>query len=357
MILADLDRELARQVAADVARGALPPQATRVSPGRTWRQAPDQNPASFATSIAVELAAIAGRQPAKIADTLAAPLRDLPWVAAAEAGDRGYLTITVTARALGQAAARLAATGAGAARSTTLAGTTATVRPWPDPAAAGSWREAWQAHRAAMTGRLAEAAGARVTVVTITGERGKPVADAAGPARSPVAGPVAWFGVASVRYALARTSPGRVPQLGPLLRAGAWGTDPLTPVRQAHFSAASTLRWAADLHVPTGAPGEVAGDLLSSPAERALLGLLQWLPVRVAAAARHRPHELPRFLEAVADAWLVVQQEAPALPFRGPAATKDPAVAGARLMLADAVRTVLVIGLMLTGAASWDEHD
>jgi arginyl-tRNA synthetase len=372
VILGDLDRELAAWIAAGVADGSLPPAAARIAPGRTWRRAPDQNPASFATSIAFELAAATGRPPARFAASLARPLRRLSWVAAAEPARDGYLTITVTSRALGHAAARLAVGGPSVAVSTTLAGTTTTASPWPDPATAPSWRHAWQDHAAVMTSRLAQAAGARVTARTkISGERGKPGAGAAataqpssggsGPARSAlapadavsprdvaVADAVAWFGVSAVRYGLARTSPGRVAELGRvLLRPGASGPDPLYPVRQAHASAESTLRWAADLHVQPGDPA----DLLGSPAEQALLGLLPWLPVRVAAAAaRGRPDELPFFLEAVSDAWLAVRMAAPPLPFGGGAAPADPAVAGARLTLAGAVRVVLACGLTLTGA-------
>jgi arginyl-tRNA synthetase len=91
--------------------------------------------------------------------------------------------------------------------------------------------------------------------------------------------------------------------------------------------------------------------LLCSVAERTLLGLLAWLPVRVAAAARrHRPDELPGYLETVAAAWLTVWQVAPALPFGGQAAPADSATTGARLLLARAVGAVLAAGLALTGA-------
>jgi len=378
VILADLDRELAAWIAAGVADGNLPPAAAHIAPGRTWRRAPDQNPASFATSIAFELAAATGRPPVRLAASLARALRRLSWIAAAEPARDGYLTITVTSRALGRAAARLAAGGPAVAVSTTLAGTTTTAPPWPDPAAAPSWRDAWQDHAAAMTSRLAQAAGARVTAMTkISGERGKPGADAAttsqqladgsgaagpvapGETVSPgdvaVADAVAWFGESAVRYGLARTSPGRIAELGRvLLRPGAAGPDPLYPVRQAHASADSTLRWAADLHLQPGDPA----DLLGSPAEQALLGLLPWLPIRVAAAAaRGRPDELPFFLEAVSDAWLAVRLAAPSLPFGGRAAPADPALAGARLTLAGAVRQVLACGLTLTGAGPCERHD
>jgi arginyl-tRNA synthetase len=378
VILADLDRELAALITAAVADGALPPAAADITPGRTWRRAPDQNPASFATSIAFDLAAATGRPPARLAASLARPLGRLPWVVAAEPARDGYLTITVSYRALGRAAARLAVAGPEAAASTTLAGTTITALPWPDLAAASDWRHAWQDHGAAMTSRLAQAAGARISELR-GGERGKPGVDAAPAAQRPtgnsgpasgvapapgeaaslrdaeVADAVAWFGAPAVRYGLARTSPGRVAELGrAVLRPGASGPDPLYPVRQAHMSSDSTLRWAAEFHLQPGDPA----DLLALPAEQALLGLLPWLPVRVAAAAgRGRPDELPFFLEAVSDAWLAVRLAAPALPFGGRAAPADPAVAGARLTLAGAVRAVLACGLSLTGASYFEGHD
>jgi arginyl-tRNA synthetase len=349
VILADLDRELAVGVAALVADGTLPLAATRLSPSHTWRPEPDAHPASFATSLAFELAALANGKPVDFAARLAAPLASLPWVAAAEVTGRGYLTITVTARALGDTARQLAAAGPAAARSTILAGTTASVRLWPDLAAAPTWQQAWQDHAAAITGRLATAAGASA-ITAMTGERGALRAGADGSRQPAVAAAVAWYGVHPVRYGLARTTPGRVSQLGRLLAPGAAHHDPLYPVQQAHTSAAAVLRWATELSLPTADPGERTGDLLCAPGERALLGLLPWLPVRVASAARrNRPDEIPGYLESVSAAWLAVRQEAPALPFGGRAAPADAATSGARLMLADAVRAVIAAGLAIIG--------
>ncbi len=112
------------------------------------------------------------------------------------------------------------------------------------------------------------------------------------------------------------------------------------------------MRWAADLGIERIEPGNGLADLLASPAERALLGLLSFLPVRVAAAARRgRPDEIPRYLERVGEAWLACKQAAPALPFGGQAAPGDldKRARRARLLLADAARTVLETGLALTG--------
>jgi arginyl-tRNA synthetase len=351
VILADLDRELSARIAVLVADGTLPAQALGIAPSRTWRPAPDGDPASFATSVAFELAALADCEPADIAVRLAAPLARLPWVTAAEPTGGGYLTIAVTARALGHAAARLAAAGRAAGQSTILAGTSAVVQPWPDLAAAADWPHAWRDHSAAVTGRLAAHAGA-AAVLIMKGERRAPGGDAAGPQQPAVPAAVAWYGVAVVRYCLARTAPGEVAQLARSLRPGASGMDPLYPVQHAYTRALSVQRWAADLGLAADDVGEQAGDLLCSPAERKLLGLLPWLPVRVAAAARRRrPDELPGYLEAVASAWLTVGQVAPALPFGGRAAPADPATRGARLVLAGAVQAVLAAGLAITGAS------
>jgi arginyl-tRNA synthetase len=351
VVLADLDRELAARITVLVAEGTLPQRALGIAPSRTWRPAPDGAPASFATSVAFELAALADAGPADIAAGLAAPLARLPWVVAAQPTGGGYLTVTVTPRALGHAAARLAAAGPAAGQSTSLAGTTATVPPYPALAAATDWRHAWQDHAAAVTGRLALQAGAAATVSN-TGERRVSAADAASTQRSTVSAAVAWYGLAAVRYGLARTAPGQVAGLARSLPPGAWGMDPLYPVEHAYTSAASVQRWAADLSLAADDPEDQVGTLLCSPAERTLLGLLPWFPVRVAAAARRRrPDELAGYLEAVGAAWLAVRQVAPALPFGGRAAPADAATRAARLVLAAAVQAVLAAGLAMTGAS------
>ena len=163
-------------------------------------------------------------------------------------------------------------------------------------------------------------------------------------------GALAYFGTDSVRYQLARLMPGRPVRPA---RPGSGRSDPLYPVQQAHADAASTLRWAADLGLVPAASADGLGRQLSSPAERALLGQLSFLPVRVAAAARRRrPDELPRYLEQVSASWLACRLQAPALPFGGQAAPRDPDQAGARLVLAQATAAVIAAGLTLTGVAA-----
>jgi arginyl-tRNA synthetase len=356
VITGDLDRELATSLAALAADGQLPAAAAQLAPGGTWRPAPGSGPSAFATSLAFELARLDGRKPAEIAAVLAIPLGAISWVQTAEPAGDGYLTITVTAQALAVSAARMAAAGTGCAQSTILRGTTAVVRPWPDLAAAHGWLEAWQDQADTMTGRLADAAGATVTI-TSEWERGGVLPRPAPDMQSPVYAAVRYLGASSVRYRLARTLPGKTAQLAELSEPRTRMADPLYGVQQAHADAASTLRWAADLHLERPDLGERLADFLTDPAELELLGLLAWLPVRVAAAARRRrPDEVPRYLEQVVAAWLECKQAAPALPFGGSAAPDEPELASARLVLADAVRAVLAAGLALTGITATERR-
>lgn len=354
MITGDLDRELAAALAALAADGQLPAAAAEFAPGGTWRPAPGGGPSAFATPLAFELARLDGRKPAEIAAVLATPLGALPWVQAAEPAGDGYLTIMVTPQALAASAARMAAAGTSCAQSTILRGTTAAVRPWRDLAAARSWPEAWQDQADTMVGRLAQAAGATATI-TSEWERGGREPRPAPDTQSPVYAAVAYLGASSVRYRLARTLPGDAAQLAGLSEPHTRTADPLYGVQQAHADAASTQRWAADLHLERPDLGERLAELLTEPAELELVGVLAWLPIRVAAAARRRrPDEVPRYLEQVAAAWQACKQTAPALPFGGSAAPDEPELANARLVLADAVRAVLGAGLALTGITASD---
>jgi arginyl-tRNA synthetase len=354
VITADLDRELATSVTALIADGSLPATTSQVPIAGTWRPVPDGNPASYATAVTFEIGQLGGISPASLAAALTDRLNALPWIEAASPSGDGYFTVTVTPQAQAASAARMGTAGPACARSTILDGAIATVRPWPDLAAAASWQQAWQQQASAMTGRMAQAAGASATAIS-EGERGSsPEPSDSGP-RPPLHAAVEYFGADSVRYRLARTVPGDAARLSRVARPGVRTADPLYPVQHAHTAAVSMLRWAGELQLDTAEPGERAGELLSSPAERAMLGLLSFLPVRVAAAARRgRPAELPRYLEQVSTAWLECQQAAPALPFGGRAAARDAQVVGARLLLAGAVAAALCAGLALTGISARD---
>jgi arginyl-tRNA synthetase len=340
VITGDLDRELGSALRT---AGDLPCTAG------TWRPDSGGDPASFATAIVFELARSAGRAARDLAEDLAGALREVPWICAVRVAADGHLTVEVTPQALAASAAAMAAAGPACAASSILAGTRAIELPWPDLAVQPGWPDAWHAQANAMAGRLAGAAGASVTASA--GGRGTDEAGAVTRLPSPVRLAVAYFGADAVRYWVARmTAAG-----GPWPRSGAQAgpADPFYAVRQARAEAASTLRWAAELGVGGLEAGEQLGGLLTAPAERVLLGMLSFLPVRVAAAARRgRPHELPRYLEQVGMAWLECRRCRPALPFGGRAAPRDPAEASARLVLAGAAGAVLAAGLRLTGVGT-----
>ncbi len=350
MITGDLSTELAaalRQLSAD---GTLPAAAAELTPDGTWRPAPDGDPARFATSLPFRIARLGDTDPADVAAALAGPLRAVPWVRAARPAAAGYLTVTVTHSRLAGVAGRMVAAGQACAHSTTLRGTAVTIAPWPDLAAAQNWPRAWREQADAMTGRMSQAAGADAASA---GERG-PRSVVVPASDSPVGTAVAWFGESAVRYSVARTLPGRAGRLAWQLRPGIRMPAAVTAIRVAHADAASNLRWAADLRIERAGVADDVAEALSGAAELRLLGLLSWLPPTVASAARRsRPDELPRYLDELAAAWTTCRQESPALPFGGRAARRGD-VAGARLLLADATRTVLAAGLALTGIDAAD---
>ena len=341
MLTAELDRALASALAA---AGDLPFTAG------TWRPAPGGDPVSYATSLVPELAARAGLPAPGLAAALADLLSGAPWITAARLARDGFLTIDVSPQALAASAAGMVTSGRACADSEILAGTTAADLPLPDLSAEPGWDQAWRAQAEAMTSRLAQAAGARLMAGRDKGTASAGARACAGGAGavspSPVASAVDYLGADPVRYWLARI-PRRVSRRGPPPPGPG---SPFAAVQQAHAEAASTLRWAADLGIERVEPGNGLADLLASPAERALLGLLSFLPVRVAAAARRgRPDELPRYLERVGEAWLECRKSKPALPFGGQAAPGEARAVSARLLLADAARTILATGLALTG--------
>ncbi|HET7246466.1 MAG TPA: DALR anticodon-binding domain-containing protein [Streptosporangiaceae bacterium] len=345
MLTGDLDRLLAAEI------GALPPPA--VTTAGTWQPAPPDGapaPGTYGTPVAFRLAGGHPARALRIAMTLAAALRRADWVCSATVTG-GYVTVSVTPDALARLAVRIVTTGAGCARSTALAGTTVPAPPDPDLAAAPGWADAWRRLAAHLTGRLAEAAGAR-TFPALHAER-HPVAGP-GPDRAtgPVADAIGFAGASAIRYALARIPPGTLVRVDPGHAARRRLDVPAYAVRYAHSRAASTLRQAADLSLSLGEAAEFGPQLLAHPSERALLGELSWLPERVAGAARRgRPDTLPRYLERLAGAYLDCQERCPAV-WPGIRAGGPQAVA--RLWLAAASATALRAGLDLLGVDAPD---
>src|SRR5262249_11984645 len=152
-----------------------------------------------------------------------------------------------------------------------LCGAEVTAPASADPASAASWDEARQMVAAAVTGRLAAAAGATVTIQNEPHRSSRP--DPSGPAAA-----VAFAGPDAIRYALARTPPGRSAAVDALTCARNVPGNPFFAIRYAHADAASVLRWAADLGMDRGQADALRPDLLSHPSERELLGALSWLP-------------------------------------------------------------------------------
>jgi arginyl-tRNA synthetase len=385
---------LPRVITSDLDRAL----ATAISPAGTWRPASPGTAGgsrAYVTTVAFRLANGQPGGPGAVAARLAARLRGLDWVETATVTGGGYLMVTVTAAALARLAVRVTQAGSGCARSSALAGTDLT-RPAPvDLTSAGTWEEARQRVHAAVTARLAEAAGARVeqhdaeriaapdcpAPVTATSPV-TPPSPAAAPfpvtasslvtASSPVAGPspatvpsvvagaIAYAGADAITYALARLPPWGPARVDARLAAAHHLGNPAYAVRYAHAHAASALRQAADLGLDRGEAAQFQPRLLAHPREQALLYELSWLPERVAGAARRaRPDVFVRYLEGLARVYFDGQEDCPAvrpgMAVPGASPGERAAVqAAARLWLAAAARTALLTGLGLLGVGAPD---
>jgi arginyl-tRNA synthetase len=355
VILADLGARLAGALREAVADGEFPAAVAALTASGTWRPRIGRNggqahPGNYATSLPFEVAAMTGRDPAVVATALARRLGLEPPIASVRA-EGGYLTVGVSGSSLAALAAPIAAAGSAIVRSDALSGTVLSAPPMPDPARAADWAQAWRAHRDALVGSLARAAGAEVHPGDF--ERSPPATAASAVDPGPVAAAVAQHGADAVGYVLARTASADASVIERRLAVRLDREDPFTAVRCAHADAASVRRWAADLglHATTAArpPGEPQAP------ELALLDALTWLPERIAAGARRRrPAELTAHLERIAEAWTTCRERCPALPFGGRAAPADPAGALARwrFTLSDATRAALASGLDLLGVGA-----
>ena len=306
----------------------------------TWRPAPDGAPGSYATSLPFLMAREAGAEPARIAADLAGRLRGEPWIEAARVTGGGYLTVTVTDRALADLAVRVAEAGPACAASDALRGRSVSAPASDDPATAPTWAAARLLVADAVTARAAQCSGATLEIFP---ERGTPSTQA--PAAA-----VAFAGQDAVRYALARSAPGGAEPIEPEDLVPDGLDSPFFLVRYAHAQAASVLRWAGDLGVERG---EFDAELLSTAEELELLAAMSWLPERVAAAARRRrPDVLARHVECLASRWLDCAEGHPALPFGGRQAPRDQAETSARLWLAAAAQAAIGAGLRLLGVVA-----
>ncbi len=180
---------------------------------------------------------------------------------------------------------------------------------------------------------------------------------------------MAFAGPDAIRYALSRAvpsgaGPGRhIPAIDPRAAAAQHLGNPFYAVRYARAHAASILRQSADLGLPAADAAQFQPRLLAHPREQALLDAMSWLPERVAGAARRgQPHVLAAYLEDLTGKYLDWQEccslsQPGAFPpgpdqLPGPDQPPGAPLRQARLVLADAVRTVLSTGLGLLGMAA-----
>ena len=302
---------------------------------------PAGGPGRYASSVAFEL----GENPREIAGRLASWLAREPWIAQADVTGPGYLTITVTPGTLTALADRIAEAGPASASSDALRGVTLPAPPAADPLAAATWEEARAALAAELTARLAAAAGATLSAPHCP-ERtvAPPPAISPSPAAGGPAAAVAFAGPDAVRFALARTVPGRPVLIDPEIIARHLPDNPAYAVRYAHARAASGVRWAATPGGAEAVPRRPPAD----PGERVLLDALSWLPERVAVAARRgRPDEFARYLEELASV-TIATLSSPSYPGSARAPGSD------RLALARAAQAGLAAGLELLGVSAPD---
>jgi DALR anticodon binding domain len=398
MIPGDIGAELARAIDAAVADGELPPGArARSSAAGTWRPAPAAaggGPRTYATSLPFVLAEATGLAAVPVAARLANRLRCVSWITAASVTGDGYLTVTVTTDTLAALAVRVTQAGDRCACSDALAGTECSRPDGAALASAVTWAQAWRRVTGVATALLAAAAGAKVKVKTdperpvgagpagaaghvrgepgVAGARpgpagaagrvgGEPGVAGAGPGphgladpgipeSGPVAAAVAFAGEDAIRYALIRTRTGRGVRIDARSSVRQVLDNPFFAVCFAHADAVSMMRWAGDLGLGCGTPGEFEPSLLALAPEQRLLAAISWLPERAAGAARRgQPHEFARHLEGLAWAYLDCRDGCPALPFLGSSAPRTTAGIGVRLWLASAAGAALGAGLRLLG--------
>jgi arginyl-tRNA synthetase len=298
---------------------------------------PTGTPGQYASSVAFAF----GEQPHQVATRIAARLAETEGIARAEVTGPGFITVTVTPKALADLPERIATAGPACATSDALNGVEIPAPPVGDPLAEASWEKARAALAAQLTARLAAAAGATVAIgedmertvsspeptqFAVGGEAtvrysailaeppaspppetggvppgmaldSRPIQWPSLPSGAdPVARAVAYAGADAVRFSLARALPGHPVRIDRQIIARHVLGNPAYAVRYAHARAASGVRWAANSRaaVPLGTEA-VPRRPSADQGEVVLLDVLSWLPERVAIAARRgRPDEFAR---------------------------------------------------------------
>ncbi|CAI7976381.1 MULTISPECIES: arginine--tRNA ligase [Parafrankia] len=162
-------------------------------------------------------------------------------------------------------------------------------------------------------------------------------------------------GVDAARYSLVRASMDSALDLDLDAIARQTNDNPVFYVQYAHARISSLIRNAAALGLATSADPAFDVDgvdvsLLTHPREVDLLGALGELPRVVASAAELRaPHRIARYLEELAGTYHRFYDSCRVLPQGDEEPT---AITAARLLLAEATRTVLANGLRLLGVSA-----
>ena len=341
MITGDLDVELRSAAQALLPGEPLPPVAA------TWRPAPDGDPASYATSSTVR-AGPAHRPPAGRAGGGARGRAAAGRVDRDRRADGRRLPHRHCHRTRARVGRRPHRRGGPGVRPHDRAQRPrdrhpALARPARradvGPGLAGPGRcDGWPARRSCgRVGHRTPRPGTGSLRTTAAGRRA-----VTGRSQRPP-----YLGADAVRYRLARTLPGRV---GAARRRGA------APGRSTALSSSRTPRRRRSCG---GRPSSAAA---ARSRRRRPSGCLTRRPSASCSACCPgsrsgwrpqpgvgRPAEVPHYLEQVAAAWTACRLACPALPFAGSAAPREAALTRARLLLADAVATVLAAGLRLAG--------
>ncbi|WNI18104.1 ArgS-related anticodon-binding protein NrtL [Actinacidiphila sp. ITFR-21] len=333
--------ELSRAVLSTVRRAVAAEELLVAVPEKVVvRRPPRPGCGDYATNVALQLAGPAGRTPQAVAEILARRLAREPGIAQVEIAGRGFLNITLSARAYGDVVRQVRAQGAQYGHGDGLA----------DEAVAMTAE--WGALRgrvvAEAVNRLLRATGVRQL------DGGPPTAAGGGLRQEPVevaepAGAVADVGADALRWGLLRPPGEDVPRVGVELLEQR-ESNPLFRIRYAHARTRALARNAAELGVDVEAAEDPRTAPYHHPAETELLGLIADYPRVVETAARRRaPDRVARHMERLADAFLRFHDECPPLP-KGD--EKPSAAHGARIRLAEATGIVLAGGLCLLGISA-----
>ncbi|PYC81567.1 arginine--tRNA ligase [Streptomyces tateyamensis] len=162
---------------------------------------------------------------------------------------------------------------------------------------------------------------------------------------------VDWIGVDAARYTLARSSTDSTITLDINLLTSQSNENPVHYIQYAHTRMCGVARKAAELGVDKGTAADFRPELLATPWESDMLGVLGQFPGIVAKAGELRePHRVARYLEEeLAPTYHRLYDNCMFLP-KGDEEMTD--LHRARLWLVEAAQTVVANGLTLLGVSA-----